>query len=722
MKFEFGAARKLYEEKIHPRVMLGPKEVEGLRVSVRTNGARRLMDAMRRNMRPVIDRVLNSEDLIHIIANWNKTWGELGTPVVFGMQNMAMIALLDGNAEALEAVRRVLRIVPQADPVSRQEAVRRLAYSGATNFSAAYDLAAPLLSGKDRRIYTDWAVRVSIPHILKSIGPNTYYCSAGANMPVGGLISAITTILAIQGDPGVPSLGKALEQMLSYLQASLHAAMGPEGYPEEDVSYGTSVVGSLAVAVEQVRRAGLYDAYADCPRFTRFGRAILHFVQPWGQYLTNTGDCTDNFGKPGFVLTRLAAETDDPTLLWLLDTLAGWQRDPKKERRAAVDPDVGEVIVKRGVRMMPNASNLMVLDDLRVPVHPSRAKLPTQFRDSARGIVSFRSGWKENDTYVTFDGSQRSPAGQGHAHASCGNFTLSAMGEYFAIDCGRYANEQKEHNVVLVNGKSGYSHEGEWTATPYAGVLADYVPDDFCDFAAVDSSHQTQCIWARRYLGLVKGSMALNEGGPTGYVWTVEDVNNRHDYTAFWWALNTAPGNKIETFKDHATIHGYQSGNCLDVHFTLPRSDTYPKPHTLKITQDVNKCASYKYVRNPYKYPHRGLHGAVLVRPRIIAKVKGYNGRFMSLMIPRGGRTRPAVVKPLDTLHNSFAVRVTFLKVEDTIIWAYEHNLLEAGDVKGRGQWCVVRRSRKTGRVLVHTLGHGTSLQVSGKDLHSKRV
>ena len=111
------------------------------------------------------------------------------------------------------------------------------------------------------------------------------------------------------------------------------------------------------------------------------------------------------------------------------------------------------------------------------------------------------------------------------------------------------------------------------------------------------------------------------------------------------------------------------------------------------------------------------LHHSVFVRPRLVARVKGYNGRFLSLLIPRRKGAPVARVKRLASLDNSLAVQIQFENVEDTLIWAYEHSLLEAGDIKARGQWCVVRRSRKTRRMLEHALGDGTSLRVGDKEV-----
>jgi hypothetical protein len=94
------------------------------------------------------------------------------------------------------------------------------------------------------------------------------------------------------------------------------------------------------------------------------------------------------------------------------------------------------------------------------------------------------------------------------------------------------------------------------------------------------------------------------------------------------------------------------------------------------------------------------LHYSVFRRPRLLAKVAGYNGRFMSLMLPRRKDDPSPIVEALPTLPNALAVKITFPTVEDIVIWSYEHHLLEAADIKERGQWCVVRRSRKTGKVV----------------------
>ena len=707
MDFDFGCAKPLYQQGVHPRVLLGPEDVEKLRRRIRSGDGLKIMQALRRKVRLLVESVLKSRDLAQMLLDSKKSHHEPGALVLYGLREMAMVALLDEDTDAIEATRQV----------QLASCLPELRAKGFLPLPIAYDLLFNHLPEEDSRTCRKALVE-DIPSRIANAGP-AYYRRAGHNITLGTALTALWSLLAIRGDPGVPDLDGEQSRLLSMFEATLHVIFNPDGYPEEDIGYGTAVGAYMSQLGEALRRAGIYDPYAECPRYARFGQAVLHFVQPWGENLSNTGDHGDDFGEREFVLARLAHETGDWTLTWLLGTLYYTHGMVHPENLC---PEFYiEVPLRRGFRTHASAMSLIVLDDLKKAVHPARAKLPTQFRDRSRGIVSFRSGWNRDDTLLVFDGSQRSPAAQGHWHASAGHFSLSAVGEYFAIDTGRYNIEQNCHNVVLVDGKSGRSTDGEWDYVKYHGLLTDYLPGEFVDFAAADSSQHSDCYWARRCVGLAKGA------GAPAYAWTVDDVNKANDYHEFRWQLHTSPENSIETRTDSATIRGWRQGNLLDVHWALPPADEYPKPHILCVTQDVATPSSYKYIPHPfksvkgYRRPSDMVHGPVYVRPRLLAKVAGLNGRFMSVMIPRHTGERPAEVVRLESLPNSLALRIRFPQVEDTLIFAYEHNLLEAGEVKGRGQWCVVRRSRKTGRALAWELGRGTSLSVSGKGLESAR-
>lgn len=725
MSFAFGIAKPLYAKAGHPRLLVGTRDLPALRRLIRGAPGRRLASAIRNKTEPCVRQILESPNLPGLIEkNKDCFWPKPNEWFLWSLHDMALLGLLEGRAEWMEAVVRVFRALP--DLAGKVGGCDQFYYIPPLFIPLAYDLIAERLPEEDRERFAAWALARYVCPVLAAYRAN-YLKTSGANGAVGAMEIALTTLLCIAGEPGTPDLVAERDELLRFFEASLYTAIGPEGYPAEDTGYGNVVAGCLAQVAEMLRRAGLYDVYRACPHFARYGRAMLHFVLPWGDSLMATGDHGDQMRDREFVLARLAAETRDPALLWLLGSLSY-----AHSRTFITDFMPGfefEVPLRHGFQVPPTALSLLMLNDLRGEAHPQQTGAPTAFRDRERGIVSFRSGRDADATLVIFDGAQRSPSAQGHAHDSSGHFTLAALGEYFAIHAARYNIEQNCHNVVLVDGRSGRSTDGEWRASYYHGNLIDYAPGSFCDFAAADSSHQHACYWARRYLGLVKGP------GAPAYVWTVEDINKADDWAEFWWQLHTCPENTISLRGAEATITGWRHGNHLDVAFALPDPASYPRAHTLALSQDVATSSSFKYVgpAEPnlkwFARPAEMVHGPVFMRPRLLAKVGGYNGRFMAVMVPRRKDDPPATVTRLKSLDNSLAVRITFApaepgrpEVEDTLIYAYEHNLLEAGDIMGRGQWCVVRRERKTRRVVRWALANGTSLRVAGRELSVRRI
>jgi len=704
MGFEFGAAKHLYQTNAHPRIFFGRKDLPAIRKNLQTGDGRKIASAFRKRVTAKVENVLAADES-ELLAGADV----MGSPVYRAMSmsfEAGVLAVLDDNENAVEAVRWALRLAPivEKTPPKDQQARHRVGCSAAGTLARAYDLVQPQLSVKERVAFCRWAYRSGVKVTLDGLFPG-HHLRAGGNIVMNQLLSAVNVMLAIDGEEGVPDLTKEWARALPMFEATLNVVVGPEGYPAEDMGYGTAMAGRVAQTAEPLKRAGLLDVYEICPRYLEFGNAILHFVQPWGQNLSTTGDHGDDFGGRVFVLARLAEETQNPALLWLLGTLP-YRAD--------------EITLRKGVQIEDSVYSLLVGAQVRGAVHPAKLKPQpaTHFRDRARGLVSFRSGWGKDNTFVVFDGSQRCPAAQGHEHASSGHFSISAFGEYFAVDTGRYNLEQNCHSVVLVDGKSGRSTDGEWISVKHEGTLTGFAPGEFVDTASVDSSHQHECYWARRTLGLVKG-----RGAPP-YVWVVDDINKDNDWAEYWWQLHTCPENTIQTHKSHATTTGWRHGNKMDVHFALPAPDEYLRPHELvELTQDEVEPSSYNYV-GPFRKerlaqfsrPAEQIHYSTFVRPRLLAKIAGLNGRFMSIMLPREKGTKAAKVKRLKSLPGCLAVRITFGDVEDVLMFAHEHRVLDAADVSARADWCVVRRSRKSGKVLDYALGEGARLEVAGRE------
>lgn len=722
MNFAFGCARKLYDDSIHPRLLFGPSDIPVLRKKSRAGDGKRIMDALRRKSKPDIARLLSDNGVSKAVEDAR---ARIDGSIVWNLFDIAMVGVLDGDEDAVEAARRGLRAITIAHAEPRPENSYTMMYGC---HPIAYDVLYDRLDDSERKMYADWVINASLrPSLAASRASFLKVC--GANTPICYTIPAITGMLAIIGDPHTPDLTPERDEILRMLDAALQGFVGPDGYPHEDVGYGTAVAGGLSHVVEAVRRAGLYDAYAECVRYTRVGEATLQFVQPWGEYLTNNGDHSDCFLCRELPLARMARENRSPELLWLMGTLnypTPKPKEPRPDNEAFVEVPLG----RKGVHLPSTAISLMVMDELKLAKHPRDTGTPTRFLAEDRGLVSLRDSWDADASYVNFDGCHRQAHAQGHAHASAGHFSFTALGEYFAIWPSRYNIEQNCHNVTLVDGKSGRSTNGQWLYARESGVLSAYTPGAFVDFASVDSTAQHNCFWARRAAGFVRrcvegeSSRSSRDADVTSYLWTVDDLNKADNWAEFWWQLHTSPENTIATDGKSATITGWRHGNHLDVRFALLNPNSFPKPHTLTLEQDVASPSSYEYVKDTGETavkrlarPAEMVHGPVFKRPRLLAKVAGYNGRFMSLMLPRRKGATPAKVEALPTVWNALAMRVTFARVEDTVIWAYEHGILEAGDVRGRGRWCVVRRSRKTGEVLRYEIGGGDSLRVDGKNL-----
>lgn len=697
MTFSAGIAAKLYQQQIHPRVLCGPQDIVELRKRIRTGWGRKIILGMKRRALEAAGRMRekNSAGITHDFLE-AALWG-----------------VLQDDEKVIDVCLRTLESLPSDAAAAAKDRLSP-AYSQGGTIGLAYDLLAPRMSARARAHVVTWLAESSVRAVLEVIR-GRYLLNAGMNIPMAGMITATLAALAIDNDPGAPDLTATRAELVRFLEAAVDSSLGPQGYPAEDVGYGTAMTNLLAWPLEGARRAGWMDVYKRCPRFTKFGRAMLHFMQPWGEVTSNTGDYGADFGGRTMVLPRLAAETDDAAILWMHGTLTvPWAASGpyalKQTRK-----DYPEVELAKGFHVPPDAGTLFTLKELRKPTHPSKAKpaIPTAFMDEDRGIVSLRSSWKSDATFVVFDGAHRPGGAQGHAHDSGGHFSLSAVGEYFAIDTGRYNIEQEHHNVVLADGKSGTIGDDTWKSSIRHAHLTEYSPHPFVDCASVDSSQMSNCYWARRTLGLVKG-----EGAPA-YVWTAEDVNFANDYRDFTWLLNAHPDSKFTLHEKHATLRGAYHGNLLDIHFVLPRPDLYPRAHVLSLTCDEALSGSHKEYgdqRETGKAYRKNAGnpewGPVYVRPRLRANVAGYNGRFLSLMLPRIRGAKPATVETLPSHDGSLAARITFGDVVDTFIWAYQHRLLEADGVIARGQWCIVRRSKKSGKVLEQNVHKGEMLSV----------
>lgn len=710
MNFQFNAAQKLVTGDIRPRLYFGPDDIDSIRSGLDFPAGKRLWKNFKRRSRALTEMALNFEDLDEPLSKWCDRWDQPATKIVFGLADIAALAVLDDDSDALEVCRRVFAACPAAERLSKGGGRKRLGYMTGFWLAPAYDLVAGRLTPAERRTFCTWADQSVVRKTLDELDPRFFF-GPGANIPIVGMCSAWITALSLLGDRQAPQDARILARLGTMLETAVGAAINPDGYPIEDIGYGTAIASDLAIGIECGRRLGVIDLDRSMPRYRRFGKAMLHFAQPWGEHLSNTGDHGDDFRERHFILPRLAQATGNPALLWLWQTLS---YDHGMIHPANSDPVLyRETLVGRGRQTPATLASLLHAPLLNQARHPSALQLSTAFCDRRRGIVSFRSGWKADDTLLVFDGSQRSAGAQGHHHDSAGHFSLSALGEYFSIDTGRYNNAQSCHSVVLVKGTCDDGN-GEWIQTKHEGRLYEYAPHPFVDTAAVDSTPQHHVRKAERRIGLVKGR------GAPAYVWVVDNINAGNAIGWFDWQMQCAPESRVRTRRDGATVTGFRHGNLLDVHMALPLfpgNRKSPDAHRIQsVFSDLAYPSATKYLKfdDPatiraavaqFTRPAAMVHGPVYERPRLVIRFEGWNGRCLALLLPRRKGERAARITQLAALPGTIAVDIRFETVTDTLIVSFDHPMLQAGPVDRRGLWCVVRRRNRDGKIMDSATG-----------------
>lgn len=133
-----------------------------------------------------------------------------------------------------------------------------------------------------------------------------YHNNGGKNIPMTLMINSATLMLAIKGEIGTEGVIEVIPEYLRMFKTSAFASVGENGYPSEDIGYGTVMAVRIILLGEVYRRAGMFDYHQYCPHLLKFPEAMLHFTQPRGQFLSNTGDHGDDFGEREFPLALIA--------------------------------------------------------------------------------------------------------------------------------------------------------------------------------------------------------------------------------------------------------------------------------------------------------------------------------------------------------------------------------------------------------------------------------
>ena len=265
MDFRYGAARNLYAEGQHPRIYIGRRDLSILRRRVAGGIGEKPFSTLRSRLQPYVDVVADGRADTSIDANVLTTRWTPENCFLRGARDVAFACAMTGDVRMLHGLRRLL----VSDPVGE------CGGSGPNAVIAdAFDLVYHLLEPKVRRIVARRLLADAKERIKRSC--DSYYYQAARNITIDETLPAITSLLAIRNGPGLPSVEGELTRLIGFLDATLQAQLGRDGYPEGDIGYGSMEGANLAFRAESLRRAGLYDPYTGGRAYRHFGRAMLH--------------------------------------------------------------------------------------------------------------------------------------------------------------------------------------------------------------------------------------------------------------------------------------------------------------------------------------------------------------------------------------------------------------------------------------------------------------
>src|SRR5262245_18126386 len=101
-----GSAKALYARGTHPRVLIGPGELDRIRRRASSRLGRKIADATRTRVRPFVREIMAQSSDDEVLAAIEG--GAFAKTVYWNLHDIAMVGGLDEDAEATEAARRVL--------------------------------------------------------------------------------------------------------------------------------------------------------------------------------------------------------------------------------------------------------------------------------------------------------------------------------------------------------------------------------------------------------------------------------------------------------------------------------------------------------------------------------------------------------------------------------------------------------------------------------------
>ncbi len=415
----------------------------------------------------------------------------------------------------------------------------------------------------------------------------------------------------------------AVRQIGGYFQYARDAT----GWNYEGIGYyGYGSLGAVPFSIAY-HREGFPDLVAAESKNYLIPEWILRFVQPWGSSVVALNDSPERLAISSGMM-HLLRQSQNGVGLWAWLKMFG--PDGDGSYGGPVGGYIGDGCTLPYI--------ILFADETLQPVSPADAGLPLgEF--FARGGGSFRSSWQDDAALATFTcGFDQH---RGHNHRDENSFTLSAFGEYFAVDPGYMPNMTRAHNTILVDGL-GQNHEpDEYDA--YGQVL------DTQDFGGAWYMKGEAVEAYTNSIGLERAVRKfLFAQAPQPYIVVADDIQKTGGASAsFDWLLHTAKDNTITMGPGAGEFHiqgpGAGSAVCF-VKFLAPATGLAVAESDLSGQTFVRRDGTYYYDRF-FKEIH--------------ASYSGTNPKFAAILVAAESLADLPTIETTQTL-DGLVVEITF--------------------------------------------------------------
>jgi len=681
--------RELFDSDVHPRLFFGPDDIPALRRKAASGiPARALGEMLRRCERYCdcgaaehIDPAAGRDKLMEGFGGgqWNDT--------SIALHCLAFCHALTGErrwADCALAIMHAL-VAPGDSPAN----VCHSTLGG--QVTIAFDLLHGVMGRADRQKFTRFLREDVVAHYERQRldNPADHLWDLGGNTV---LRTFEKYVLALAATYRADEDAQRLRRIDTLFRASIHLGRDEGGAIYEGPSYGWRDAEWMSYMAEVLRRMGVADYWAEEPRFANlFSGWWTSLILPGKRGQNNHSDSQRHKdARPPIGMLLAARRLDDPVLWWAWQQLGG--------RGAMLD--LGEAPERFSIHL---GQIVLWEDDDAKLASPDEAGRPTSRNTGAYGLMTMRNGWGDDDLYFSLMASHHTPGCFIHQHVDAGHFNLWALGEAFSVDSGYGDQLGRYHSVMMPGGQEPARAPQGFGHMFFGGRPVMFGAGAGADYGCVNVAEQWDCHHACRHAMLVKAE------GAYPYVILLDCFNKGPSFILYRWMLNSEPGNRIEVDNaaERAVIHG--RANRLELAWAYPGPDEYPLAHRMTLESDEIDSHIWE------AYPGPGLG----VRPRLKAKLFGYNGQLLTAMVPRRGGEPPVDVERL-VRPNQLGLVIRHGDVTDTIAASPHRRVLDLGGIYGEARIAVARRDAD-GKLLFWAAADANLLDVDGRTVLRRR-